>query len=55
MGDIKNEIENKAEEAKSNDEQHLGDAMDNENFHADGAGRKSDPEKAEAVKKRRLA
>lgn len=51
MGDIQDDIENKAEELKdSTADQHLGDAMDDAELESEGT-----TEKSEAEKKRRLA
>lgn len=50
MGDIQNDIENKAGELKGGDEQHLGDAMDAAEPETEDA-----TETSEAEKKRRLA
>lgn len=50
MSDIQNDIENKAEELKDTDDQHLGDAMDDADLESEGR-----TEKYEAEKKRRLA
>jgi hypothetical protein len=38
MGDIQDDIENKAEEVKDGGDQHLGDAMDDADFEPDDAG-----------------
>ena len=51
MGDIEDDIQSKAAEAKENaPEQHLGDAMDEADSQVEGTN-----ENAEAEKKRRLA